>query len=96
MKTYYPKPIDTRHIELPDDIMALTERLAENAHDLWAQQRLADGWRYGLKRDDMNKLHPCLIAYKDLPESEKTYDRLAAIETLKAIMALDYVIYSKG
>ena len=41
---YEPKPIDTSSITLPRDLIDLTERLAENAHDIWARQRMADGW----------------------------------------------------
>lgn len=89
---YTPRPVDTSHITLPDDIVQLTEQLAENNHDLWAQQRLAQGWAYGPERDDVNKQHPDLVPYSDLPESEKEYDRRAAMETLKAILALGYRI----
>jgi hypothetical protein len=89
---YQPKPIDTSRVALPGAIEALAERLAENAHDIWARQRLADGWTYGPMRDDPDKKHPCLVPYADLPESEKTYDRKAAMETLKAIVALGYRI----
>ena len=90
--TYEPKPIETLKIKLPLEILELTERLAENAHDIWARQRLADGWTYGPQRDDKAKEHPCLVPYSELPESEKEYDRNAATETLKAIMALGYRI----
>jgi hypothetical protein len=72
--------------------LELTERLAENAHDIWAQQRLTEGWTYGPERNDKQKNHPCLIPYADLPDSEKQYDRNAALETLKAIVALGYRI----
>jgi ryanodine receptor 2 len=90
--SYQPKPIDTSSIVLPPDLIDLTERLAENAHDLWAQQRLADGWSYGRQRDDAKKKHPCLVAYNELPDSEKNYDRNAALGTLKAILSLGYRI----
>jgi hypothetical protein len=93
--SYQPKPIDTSHVALPREISDLTERLAENSHDLWARQRLADGWTYGDRRDDEDKRHPCLIPYAELPDSEKVYDRNSAMETLKAIMALGYRI-TKG
>jgi len=66
--------------------------LAENAHDVWAKQRLADGWRYGPTRSDNKKEHPCLIPYGELPESEKEYDRTMAAATLKAVIALGYRI----
>lgn len=90
--SYQPQPIDTSSVTLPPSLHALTEKLAENAHDLWAAQRLKDGWTWGPKREDADKKHPCLIPYVDLPESEKQYDRAAALGTLKAILALGYQI----
>jgi hypothetical protein len=93
--TYNPKPIDSSGVELSDDLNELTELLAENAHDIWAQLRLKDGWTYGPKRDDAAKKHPDLIPYKNLPESEKEYDRKAAMYTLKAIISMGYRIDRK-
>lgn len=90
--TYTPRPIDTMHIRLQDDLAQLTERLAANTHDLWAAQRIADGWTYGPKRDDAAKTHPDLVPYDELPEAEKDYDRNTAMETLKLVLALGYRI----
>jgi len=89
---YQPKPIFTGHVAVNGELLPLTERLAANAHDLWASQRMAQGWRFGPQRDDASKFHPCLVPYSDLPESEKEYDRIAAMGTIKAILALGYVI----
>lgn len=89
---YKPTPIETSSIVLPADLTDLTERLAENAHDLWAEQRLSQGWSYGAQRDDDQKQHPCLVPYDQLPDSEKEYDRLTALGTLKAIVQLGYRI----
>jgi hypothetical protein len=89
---YEPKPIATGGVELSPAILQLCERLAKNAHDVWARQRLADGWKYGPRRDDAAKEHPCLVPYEHLPESERQYDRNAALETLKAVLALGYRI----
>ena len=89
---YHPTPIDTERIELPSELLSLTELLARNSHDLWAQQRLHDGWSYGVTRDDERKRHPCLVPYEELPDSEKEYDRNVAMGTLKAIIALGYKI----
>ena len=89
---YRPSPIVTDGVVLPADLLALAERLAENAHDNWACQRLADGWRYGPHRDDAAKEHPCLVPYDALTESEKEYDRRTALETLRAIVTLGYRI----
>lgn len=93
--SYIPNPIDTSRVMLAPDILELTERLAENAHDVWARQRLAEGWQYGPARDDSRKRHPCLVPYEKLPESEKEYDRNAAMETIKAILALGYTVLQK-
>lgn len=87
-----PKPIDTSNIRLNDELLELTERLAENVHEVWARRRMAEGWRYGPQRDEAKKAHPNLVSYKDLAESEKEYARSAALETLKAILALGYRI----
>ena len=89
---YQPQPIATATVTLSQEIRDLTERLAENAHDIWACQRLQDGWKYGPTRDDAKKEHPCLVPYDQLPEAEKEYDRKTAMETLKAIIALGYRI----
>jgi hypothetical protein len=91
-----PRPIDTSSVRLPADLEALTERLAENTHDIWARQRLAEGWRYGPARDDVAKRHPDLVPYAELAEGEKQYDRATAMETLKAIVALGYRIERRG
>jgi ryanodine receptor 2 len=89
---YEPKPLDTSGITLSPDVLNLREMLAKNAHDVWAQERMAQGWIWGERRDDTKKLHPCLIPYEELPESEKEYDRNTAMETLKAICAAGYRI----
>jgi ryanodine receptor 2 len=90
---YQPQPLSTDDVVLPDSLQALTERLAENTHEVWARRRLGEGWTHGPVRDDAAKTHPCLIPYAELPESEKDYDRQTAMETLKAILVLGYRIH---
>jgi len=92
VNTYHPAPIDTSGIKLPREILALSEKLAENTHDIWSEQRIREGWSYGPARDDAGKQHPCLVPYHDLPESEKEYDRNTALETLKLIIRLGFRI----
>jgi len=89
---YEPKPIDTTKIKLPDELMVLMERLAEHNHDVWAMQRIKDGWTYCLTRNDEKKEHPDLVPYDELPESEKEYDRQTAMETIKAIISMGFKI----
>ena len=89
---YIPEPVDTKDIILPEDLLELTEKIAENVHDIWAQGRIAEGWTYGEKIDDEKKQTPCLVEYAELTEGEKEYDRNTALETLKLIVALGYKI----
>jgi ryanodine receptor 2 len=89
---YTPNPLDDTGVQLPQELSQLAEQLAENTHELWARQRIADGWQYGPQRNDDIRRHPCLVPYDQLPESEKEYDRLTVLGTLKAILALGYKI----
>ena len=89
---YTPNPVNTDNIELPKELLELTEKIAENVHDNWAVGRIKEGWTYGEKRDDAKKTTPCLVPYSDLSESEKEYDRTTALQTLKLIVALGYRI----
>ena len=89
---YEPKPIDTSDVILPEELLALTEKIAENVHDVWAVGRIAEGWIYGEKRDAGKKTTPLLIPYSELPESEKEYDRNTALETVKLIIKMGYRI----
>lgn len=95
MKTYTPTPIDLTDVQLPDDLNELREAIAENAHDIWAKNRQAEGWTYGPQRDDKLKQTPDMVPYADLPEKEKDYDRKMAIETLKLMHKLGYDIIKR-
>ena len=90
--TYKPQPINTDGVALSDDLLQLTELLAENTHEIWSQQRISEDWSYGPKRDDNAKTHPGLVPYSELTEGEKQYDRNTALETLKLIVKLGYTI----
>ena len=87
-----PAPLDTTAVTLPPEVVALTELLARNAHDVSARQRLRDGWTWGPQRDDARKQHPALVPYEELSESEREYDRQVAMETVKTIVVLGYRI----
>ena len=95
LRYYDPQPIDVTNYQLPNDIDDLIEAIAENSHDIWARQRMDDGWTYGEKRDDEHKKHPDLVPYSDLPEIEKKYDRITARGILQLIQRLGYKIEKK-
>lgn len=94
-KEYIPEPVETDSVHLPEELLPLVEDMARNVHEVWAKNRMNDGWTYGAVRDDVAKKHPCLVPYDELPESEKHYDRATSQETLKLILKSGFVISRK-
>lgn len=90
MKEYIPQPIDLSDVELTDDLNELREAIAKNAHDVWAKERMAQGWTYGPQRNDEKKETPCMVEYSQLPDSEKKFDREMAMNTIKLLKKLGY------
>lgn len=90
--SYLPQPLDTSDILLSEELMELVEQMAKNVHEVWAENRISEGWSYGPERSDTLKQHPCLIPYDELPECEKAYDRDTALGTLKLICKLGFRI----
>ena len=91
-KNYVPQPMDTKDVQLPEELDTLVEIVAKNVHEVWAQSRMEQGWTYGAERSDVLKQHPCLAPYEELPEVEKAYDRDTALGTLKLICKLGFKI----
>lgn len=89
---YTPHPIDTKDVALPRELSTLAEDIAKNVHEVWAAGRIKDGWTFGEERNDTEKMHPCLVAYEELSEEEKAYDRNTSIETIKLILKLGFKI----
>lgn len=92
---YIPKPENLENIQLSEELNNLVEAMAKNVHEVWAQSRIEQGWTYGQERNDQLKQHPCLVAYEELPEVEKAYDRDTAVGTLKLILKLGFNITKK-
>lgn len=49
---YIPQPIDTTNVVLPEELEQLVEEMAKNVHEVWAETRLKQGWKYGEQRND--------------------------------------------
>ena len=92
---YEPHPINVDTIPLDGDLEELQEAIAENAHDVWAEARIKDGWTYGKERNDAQKHNPDLVPYTALSEGEKEYDRIMAFKTIKLVKKLGYDIIKR-
>ncbi len=62
------------------------EMLSEMEHRRWMAERLMDGWRYGLVRNNEKKIHPMIIPYAQLSESEKQKDK-DMLENIRNLLA---------
>lgn len=89
---YIPQPADLSSIELPVELELLAEIISKNVHEVWAKNRMAEGWVYGPERNDAKRISPCLVPYEALSEEEKAYDRNTAFSTLKYIVSLGFEI----
>ena len=67
------------------------ERMAELEHGRWNIERLREGWRSGTSRDNAKKIHNCLVAWTELPNDIREYDRnsIRAIPDILAKAGLD-------
>lgn len=89
---FVPNPVDTTAVTLSSFVENIKDKLAENIHEMWALNKIEAGWIWGERRDDFNRVHPCLTPFDKLPAPEKRYDCQLAVQTLKTIIALGYYI----
>jgi hypothetical protein len=67
------------------NVMAVINDLGmsmKRQHDIWMNDMLAMGWKWGEETDRANKIHNCLVNYEDLNFLQKLKDHLF-IETVK-------------
>lgn len=93
---FEPHPAGTSDIMLPMHLLDIAWGIAENIHNAWAKQRVAEGWVYGIERDARKKTTPLLVPFNELPEAEKEHNLAVAIETLKYIETAGYQITKRG
>ena len=48
--SYKPAPLDLSHVKLASAQEAMVDKLAENAHNVWARDRIGQGWTYGIQQ----------------------------------------------
>lgn len=50
------------------------ELLSRLEHRSWRYERLVNGWRYGEQRNNRQRLHPSIVLWEELSESERKKD----------------------
>uniref|UniRef100_K3WV29 Protein kinase domain-containing protein n=1 Tax=Globisporangium ultimum (strain ATCC 200006 / CBS 805.95 / DAOM BR144) TaxID=431595 RepID=K3WV29_GLOUD len=74
------------------ETMMLIDLLAENAHEVWADGYVRNGWHHGPEFDVETRTHPSLKPYMALEEQEKDLSRDAVTSIFKACLCLGYEI----
>jgi hypothetical protein len=64
------------YLKAVDSLGENLDRTLEDQHEAWRAARLGDGWMYGTMKDTVNKTHPNLVAYSELPKEQKFKDQL--------------------
>lgn len=89
---YKPAPLDLSAIELTAKMEELVDLLAENTHNLWAKERISQGWTYGLNEDSDRRRSPHLLPYVYVDEAIKIANRNTASETVRSLLVYGYVL----
>jgi RyR domain len=54
-------------------------------HERWLEAMAADGWRYGPRKDLIERTHPAMMAYGDLPQEQKIKNAMSQQITMVMI-----------
>ncbi|XP_039954485.1 ryanodine receptor isoform X18 [Bactrocera tryoni] len=89
---YKPAPLDLSAVTLSPKLEELVDQLAENTHNLWARERIQQGWTYGLNEDSENHRSPHLVPYSKVDEAIKKANRDTASETVRTLLVYGYML----
>ncbi|XP_043914983.1 ryanodine receptor 2 [Protopterus annectens] len=88
--SYKPAPMDLSHIKLTATQEAMVDKLAENAHNVWARDRIRQGWTYGIQQDVKNRRNPRLVPYTLLDERTKKSNKDSLREAVRTLLGYGY------
>ncbi|KAL0964499.1 hypothetical protein UPYG_G00324660 [Umbra pygmaea] len=87
---YRPAPVDLSHITLSPAQEAVVELLAENDHNVWARDKIRQGWTYSSHQDVKVKRSPHLVPYSLLDERSRQSGRDRVREAVGTLLAYGY------
>ena len=89
---YKPGPLDLTHVKLNDQLEGLVEKLASNSHNVWAVERIRQGWTYGYSLDVKNKRNPRLVPFMLCDEAAKQSQRNSIRELIRTLLGYGFAI----
>uniref|UniRef100_A0A674EJQ8 Ryanodine receptor 3 n=1 Tax=Salmo trutta TaxID=8032 RepID=A0A674EJQ8_SALTR len=89
---YKPTPLQLSEVKLTAGQEVLVDKLAENAHNVWAKDRVKQGWTYGIQQDVKSRRNPRLVPYALLDERTKKSNRDSLREAIRTLVGYGYDI----
>ncbi|KAJ6664647.1 hypothetical protein lerEdw1_006220 [Lerista edwardsae] len=87
---YKPAPMDLSCIKLTPSQEAMVDKLAENAHNVWARDRIRQGWTYGIQQDVKNRRNPRLVPYALLDDRTKKSNKDSLREAVRTLIGYGF------
>ncbi|XP_071336383.1 ryanodine receptor 2 isoform X3 [Trachinotus anak] len=87
---YRPSPLDLSQVFLSPAHEEVVNLLAENDHNVWARERIKQGWTYGAQQDVKAKRSPYLVPYSLLDERSSRVGRESVREAVCTLLAYGY------
>ncbi|XP_039915710.1 ryanodine receptor 2 isoform X1 [Hirundo rustica] len=87
---YKPAPMDLSFIKLTPSQEAMVDKLAENAHNVWARDRIRQGWTYGIQQDVKNRRNPRLVPYALLDDRTRKSNKDSLREAVRTLLGYGY------
>ena len=93
VRPYTPHPEYVAHIKLPEDIVPIADMLAENAHEIWAKDRLLEAEAKKAKGENVNPYgDPFMKPFHELTKEQRKTDYTSALNTIKLLYKLGFTI----
>ncbi|KAM7408499.1 hypothetical protein PAMA_002295 [Pampus argenteus] len=89
---YRPAPVDFSQVFLSPAHEEVVTLLAENDHNVWARERIKQGWTYGAQQDVKGKRSPYLVPYSLLDERSRRVGREGVKDAVCTLIAYGYIL----
>ena len=90
-RPYIPHPEFVAHIKLPEEITSIADVLAENAHEIWAKDRLAEAGKKRATGKGVNRnKDPFMRPFNELSKLKQKTDYLSSLNTIKLLYKLGF------
>lgn len=92
VRPYTPHPEYVSHIKLSDDMASIVDMLAENAHEIWAKDRMDEYTKNGI--DPYSD--PSMKPYAELSKNQRKLDYKSSVNSVKLLCKLGFKVVRRA